>query len=216
MKYSNNFFVILSSVFLFFVNTNVVFSQQTTTPELEVKPKEPPFLFRDDQQLYIALGFSDKSGLSRFDLGIEGDPPGWPLGIFLDLSLLMQADAVKKGQDALWGTGFSFGLRTTLGWIVEPYAGGGVFIGSNGDTAPAENDNLDNDEDGSIDEDGESKRTNSALVFGVKGEVGVRLRLGSLRLLVGYHNLGFGSSSGQSASDKGIFLMVGMGNNFFK
>ena len=56
-------------------------------------------------------------------------------------------DNVFLGADA--------GIRMELGTQVSPFVGLGGYYGYHTDQVPAENDNLDNDGDGQVDEDGE-------------------------------------------------------------
>jgi len=198
----------LFSVLILAFSSNLVWAQQRSA-------EEKPFMFRDDASLYVGIGFNEMSKLNRVDVGIDAYPPGWVAGLYGDFGVLLDAEALSKGQDALWGFGVSLGIRSSLGWVIEPYIGGGIFLGINGDSAPAEDDNIDNDEDGAVDEDGELKTISSGIAAGAKGELGVRARLGVLRLLVAYQGIGISTNGGQG-SEAGLFIAFGIGPNFFK
>ena len=51
--------------------------------------------------------------------------------------------------------GVNGGVRYNFGERFSPFVGLGMFVGSSEEETPAEDDNIDNDNDGSIDEDGE-------------------------------------------------------------
>ena len=75
------------------------------------------------------------------------------------------------GQDDIF-TGLDLGLRLQSPTRLAPFAGVGTFAGYAREVVPAEDDWIDNDEDGFIDEDGEDKKRFSGLLASVYPEVG--------------------------------------------
>lgn len=90
--------------------------------------------------------------------------------------------------------GVSVGLRTSLDVALSPYVGVGLYVGENEYETAAGNDKIDNDEDGIVDEAGESQ-TNHDLMAAVYPEAGWNLKLGnsfSVRVMSRYMVSSFG------------------------
>lgn len=75
------------------------------------------------------------------------------------------------GQDDVF-TGLDLGLRLQSPTRLAPFAGLGTFAGYAREVVPAEDDWIDNDDDGFIDEDGEDKKRFSGFLASVYPEVG--------------------------------------------
>lgn len=72
----------------------------------------------------------------------------------------------------------SAGLRLVIDSPrVKPFAGVSARFGSISDEIPAENDDIDNDDDGAVDEDGEVAEVNLYQEFTFFGELGARIEL---------------------------------------
>ena len=77
-----------------------------------------------------------------------------------------------------WYAGLDLGARVQAPSRLAPFAGVGTFIGGNGRQVGARDDNIDNDDDGAIDERGET-RTRSEFLASVYPELGVHYWLTS-------------------------------------
>jgi hypothetical protein len=107
-----------------------------------------------------AVNNNDKKGV-YLDLGGRSDPnalagelgfaafPYKHISYRASFSFLLY----EKNDDILLGV--NGGVRYNFGEKFSPFVGLGSFLGSNQEEIPAENDNIDNDNDGSTDEDGE-------------------------------------------------------------
>lgn len=72
-------------------------------------------------------------------------------------------------------TGFDLGMRLHGGSRISPFVGVGLFAGSSEQEVPADNDGVDNDDDGIIDEPGETKWEIQDVLAALYPEVGVQL-----------------------------------------
>ncbi len=65
------------------------------------------------------------------------------------------------------------GVRFQVGRIISPFLVFGVFAGFSDETVSAEDDDIDNDDDGAVDEDGEEKTIVTDILASTYPEVGV-------------------------------------------
>jgi len=77
----------------------------------------------------------------------------------------------------------------------------------------ADKDNIDNDKDGYVDELGETKIESSLTSLGFKGEVGLRLRLSVLRVLIAYQGLSL-LSGGVTKGEAGFYFGIGISSEY--
>ncbi|MEE9524247.1 MAG: hypothetical protein V3V59_05780 [Thermodesulfovibrionales bacterium] len=112
------------------------------------------------------------------DLGGRSDPdaivgeigamvyPSENLSVRASLSFL----AYENNDHIL--VGVNAGTRYNFGEKLSPFVGIGLFGGSSSEDIPAENDNIDNDNDGSVDEDGEIRTETTDMMASIYPELG--------------------------------------------
>lgn len=125
-------------------------------------------------------------GRSGKYIGFSGaDEPtaaGLEFGVFTYVDPAVEVRAGLKGllgtgaED--WYAGVDLGARVQAPSRLAPFAGVGTFIGGNGRQVGARDDNIDNDDDGAIDERGETK-TRGEFLASVYPELGVHYWLTS-------------------------------------
>ena len=205
MKKPKNRIGVIYLVVLLFLS-QVLFGQEGTNAKEKPEP-------RSETGLYIGFGMSQYSMLHRWELGMDNYYENSLVGFYFDAGSISISHAVAKGTSALWGFGFSLGLRSTFRWVIEPYVGGGLFFGITGREVAADKDNIDKDKDGYVDELGETKIESSLTSMGFKGEVGLRLRLSVLRVLIAYQGLSL-LSGGVTGGEAGFYFGIGISSEF--
>lgn len=132
--------------------------------------------------LLAATARADGFGGIYAELGSRGNPNafGGELGLLLFSGdkyaghvgfSFLQADHIERTV-----FGISAGIRlVSLNGPVTPFVGFGGFVGQHYNEEPAETDNIDNDEDGSIDEDGEVEVFIDKQVGSIYPELGLNL-----------------------------------------
>ena len=112
----------------------------------------------------------------------EPTSAGIELGLFQYLGPAVESRIGLKGLAGTgareWYAGVDLGLRTQSPSRLAPFAGIGTFVGGNGNHVAAEDDHLDNDDDGSVDERGEV-RDDPHFMASVYPELGVHWWLNS-------------------------------------
>jgi hypothetical protein len=73
--------------------------------------------------------------------------------------------------------GANLGFRLSAGHTVSPFVGMGVFAGYSKKFVGAEDDNVDNDEDGDVDEEGEEKEVVDHVIASIFPEVGLHVQI---------------------------------------
>jgi opacity protein-like surface antigen len=71
--------------------------------------------------------------------------------------------------------GANLGIRFSVGNVISPYVGMGVFAGYSEENVGADDDNEDNDDDGFVDEEGEEKEVINNLIGSLYPEIGVQI-----------------------------------------
>ena len=90
---------------------------------------------------------NSQTSLVVLEIGSEGYATSWLSGRLAFAGYLGHED---------WYAGVDSGARLQLPTRITPFAGVGLFNGLSTTFGPAEDDNLDNDDDGAVDEDGET------------------------------------------------------------
>jgi len=117
-------------------------------------------------------------GAARSEAGIVGGE----IGGFLQTSRWLSCRgslaflAAEDISEDVFG-GLNLGFRINVPFRISPFVGLGGFVGYNRESVLAEDDFKDNDEDGSVDERGETKRVLDDTVGALYPEVGVHLWL---------------------------------------
>jgi hypothetical protein len=151
----------------------------------------------------LALENSDSSnemGGIYADLGGGSDPDviGAKMGLFgymhnhLSMHGGIACLASEKFDDIFVGADGGFRLHLLKPEArVSPFVGMGLFGGYTKKNVSAEDDDIDNDDDGEIDEEGEEKRVIDNVMGLVYPEIGLRIRLAedSRMILSGRYNL---------------------------
>lgn len=110
---------------------------------------------------------------------------------YIDAALLV-SDAYDAVAPVFGGV--SIGLRTAWDVPLSPYLGAGIYVGENEKEISASKDNIDNDNDGFVDEAGEMTADNQ-LMTAIYPEVGWRIKFGdtvALRMMGRYLVSSFG------------------------
>ena len=120
--------------------------------------------------LYVSSGITARpdanSELIGVDIGMEGYATSY-------LTSRGSLKFMSDGDD--WFTGADLGARVQTPTRLAPFAGAGVFLGAASERVDAEDDWIDNDNDGSTDERGERKTRFNGALAAVYPEVGVHL-----------------------------------------
>lgn len=138
------------------------------------------------RMLKQAIDARHVDGRSGGYVGFSGaDEPtalGAEIGAFTYVDPAVEVRAGLKGLLGTgaddWFAGLDLGARVQSPSRLAPFAGVGTFIGGNGRQVGARDDNIDNDDDGAIDERGET-RTRGEFIASVYPELGVHYWLTS-------------------------------------
>ena len=112
------------------------------------------------------------------ELGGRGDPDaiGGEIGVsgYVSEHLSLKGGLAFLASESFDDTfvGGTLGVRYNIAKRLSPFVGFGVFAGYSEETVSAEDDGIDNDEDGDIDEDGEEKEVIKDVFGSVYPEVG--------------------------------------------
>lgn len=104
-----------------------------------------------------------KKELGGVDIGVEG----YATSFLTTRGSLM---FMTNGDD--WFTGADLGMRVQTPTRLAPFAGAGLFAGYAKEVVPADDDWIDNDDDGFTDERGEDRERFSDFLISVYPEVG--------------------------------------------
>ncbi len=118
--------------------------------------------------LYLDLGGRSDPSAVVGEIGVAGYPSK-NLSLRASLSFL----AYENNDDILLGV--NIGTRYNFGETFSPFIGLGMFGGSSSEDIPAEDDNIDNDDDGSVDEDGEVETEITDVMASIYPELGFHL-----------------------------------------
>jgi len=147
----------------------------------------------------LTVLFSSLSAHGEPLLGGEGDLQS-PDGIYLQLGAGSEPDAIggevgyigfqNENVAYVAGLGFlaserfedlfvgaSLGIRLSVGQVVSPFVGAGVFAGYSKKNVKADDDDEDNDGDGEVDEGGEEKSVIDDVIASVYPEVGISVMI---------------------------------------
>ncbi|QDT07123.1 hypothetical protein K227x_55480 [Rubripirellula lacrimiformis] len=80
---------------------------------------------------------------------------------------------IAAANDKDFYVGGETGLRIQTPTRLAPFVGGGLFLGASSTRSPAEDDNVDNDDDGAVDEDGETEFDFDGALAAIYPEAGV-------------------------------------------
>lgn len=124
--------------------------------------------FQDDAQgFFVSTGFAKRKevedGLLAIDVGAEK---------YLTSYLTGRASLTGMVNDEDWYTGVDTGLRLQSPSRLAPFVGVGLFGGGAKETVLADDDGIDNDDDGSIDERREKDTRFSGGLAAIYPEVG--------------------------------------------
>lgn len=127
----------------------------------------------DKTGMYTELGgkrsTATERGVVAGDIGIEHFDVSDHVSVRGGLSFY----ATDEKPDVL--TGFDLGLRLHAGAPISPFIGVGLFAGSSEQEVPAENDGIDNNNDGFIDERGETETVVKDVMAAFYPEAGVQI-----------------------------------------
>lgn len=116
---------------------------------------------------FVSGGFSkrgdDEDGLVAIDIGREA---------YFTSFLTGRASLMGMGNGEDWFTGADTGLRLQSPSRFAPFVGAGLFAGYAKEVVPADDDWIDNDDDGYVDEHGEDKERLSDAIAAVYPELG--------------------------------------------
>lgn len=101
--------------------------------------------------------------LGGVDVGVEG---------YMTSYLTARGSLMFMTNSDDWFTGADVGLRLQTPTRLAPFAGAGLFAGYADEVVPADDDRIDNDDDGFIDERGEDRKRFSDFLVSVYPEVG--------------------------------------------
>lgn len=124
--------------------------------------------------------FTNRSGMYA-EFGARSDPDaiGGEFGLsrYISEHLSLRGGLAFLASDSFNDifAGGTFGARYSLGKRISPFIGLGIFAGDSEETVPAEDDNIDNDEDGFIDESGEKKEIVDDVIASIYPELGLHL-----------------------------------------
>ncbi len=104
-----------------------------------------------------------KTALGAVDVGVES---------YLTSFLTTRGSLMAAAGDDDWFTGLDLGLRLQSPTRLAPFVGIGTFAGYAEEVVSAEDDWIDNDDDGFVDERGEDKERFSGFLASVYPEVG--------------------------------------------
>jgi len=79
----------------------------------------------------------------------------------------------SENIDENFFTGANLGFRISLPYRISPFIGIGVFGGYTKETISAEDDHIDNNDDGIVDEQGEEKKAIDEILFSIYPEFGI-------------------------------------------
>ena len=127
--------------------------------------------FQEDATgLFVSGGYSkrsdDEDGLFAVDVGAEG---------YFTSYLTGRASLMGMGNGEDWFTGADVGMRLQTPSRLAPFVGVGLFGGFAREIVPADDDWVDNDDDGFIDERGEDDKRISGSLAAFYPEVGAHL-----------------------------------------
>ena len=122
----------------------------------------------------------DKAG-TYLEIGGQTDPTAVGVGLgafnynyrYLSTRLAMYILGSESIDDAFLGA--ETGIRFELGTVVSPFIGLGGYYGYHVENSPAEDDELDNDGDGQVDEDGEEDARIDKSVATIYPEAGLHV-----------------------------------------
>lgn len=117
---------------------------------------------------YYAGGITSRPGadseLASIEIGGEGYLTSYLTGRTA-LSFMSDFDDIFTGGD--------IGFRLQIPTRLAPFVGAGVFVGYADETVSANDDNIDNDEDGRIDEPFETRERISGMLASIYPETGI-------------------------------------------
>jgi len=144
----------------------------TRTPPESTLPEEAPAEAGFVPGLLAELAVADDPGYLGLRLGLHaaGETGSLTLGVGL-LGAELHEDLMMEGFLSL--RRHLFPMRRQ--WLV-PFAGLGVTLAAAGESFPAEEDDVDNDNDGAVDEDGEESSRITDLFAGLTPEVGLLIQ----------------------------------------
>ena len=133
--------------------------------------------------VYLAGGASPSHGGGGGEAGFIGDIGRW----YGRLGLAGFVSSVA--EDGFIGPTLAFGMQAPT--RVSPFVGVGTFLGYSEATESAEDDNIDNDNDGRVDENGETRLNIEGMFATVSPEVGIRFWITEAMQLSTYANYNF-------------------------
>ncbi len=134
-----------------------------------------------------SIAYGEERALSYLELGSSSDPDVIGGEVGLDEYVSKHA-SIKTGiafltsgrfDDALVGA--NVGARLSIDRIFSPFIGFGIFAGYSDEYVSAENDKIDNDKDGAIDERGEEKRIVNNVMSSIYPEIGFHIWLSNTK-----------------------------------
>ena len=97
------------------------------------------------------------------------------LSVYTTENLSLRAGLAFLSSESFEDTfgGINLGLRYNVGKKISPFVGFGAFGGYSEETVSAEDDRIDNDDDGRIDEFGEEKKVLNDVIVSIYPEAGI-------------------------------------------
>ncbi|PTQ90771.1 hypothetical protein C8N29_102171 [Agitococcus lubricus] len=144
-----------------------------------------PLVLANDSQLQLGVLYAEDIQAVGLYAGLEVVDLAPQVAGYLDVSLLVSE--TYHAEEPVFG-GVAVGLRTGFNSPVAPYAGLGVYVGQNSHEHPAQQDKVDNDDDGFTDEIGETTVDNQWM-SAIYPELGMRIAWGqqfTLRTMARY------------------------------
>jgi hypothetical protein len=122
---------------------------------------------------YLEIGGGKNPDSSWVELGVIGSPSEF-IEYRASLSYLgaMEDEAEEKSYFA----GFNIGTRLKFSSFITPFIGAGIFTGYAFEDLTADNDKIDNDGDGIVDEENEQKEVVDDIIFSFYPEAGFYLQ----------------------------------------
>lgn len=128
-----------------------------------------PASWADDEMRYLALSAKVTSELHGLEYGHRLRDPASGISLYYSSSILSDSDYTFLGGNV--------GLRKYNGNVLAAFYGAGLFGGYSEKEKYTEFDGIDNDDDGWVDEHGESIQYIDRLMLTIYPEIGLELRL---------------------------------------
>lgn len=119
-------------------------------------------------------GFYGSAGITQFS-GVANPMGSLEIGYtgYWTSYLTNRVGLILAANDDDYFTGAEVGMRLQTPTRMAPFVGAGLFIGGSSVTTIVDDDNIDNDDDGSVDELGEEEEIFNGVLSGIYPETGI-------------------------------------------